>query len=1002
MWMSGIYKRVMKRLWLILMISATAQAAAPVISGTPSETETTNPYSWDVSVTDGDGDDVMLLFDWNDSLVGWWRGENNGTDSSSSGNNATLAGSTTYASGRFGTAFEMTGAGDGLNIGDVSELDFRLDDDFTVSLWVYPHDDSNEEVIVGKGNGYKLFYSDTNTRWQCNMGSEETLRYVADVQASVQDQWWHLAFTYDGSSTTLILYVNGSSADTSSSSAGWIWVKDAFVVGDSWDGLIDEIAVFNRTLSANEIARLYDGTAAHLTPSTAGEELIAYNYVLYAIDENGDSDTDSSTLTMDVANTGPVVTLTSPTGEGGRYADADGAFTATATVRIGDAGTTLSSAEVLRAGVGTSETDSLSGTSDTISIATTGWSGTQTYNIEVTDSASNTSTGTQGTIVQGSVSYYVDDDGDAGSAGTIGDPFDDIQDFADICEPGMTCYVRAGTYRETVTPVRGGNAYHRITIQNYPSETATISGADLISDTWSVHSDSIYKTDGSDPTSTLGVGKDQVFLDGTALRWARWPNCSNVMEPTLAYMQAGSGRSSNTLTVVDANHTQADDYWNGAYIHGAWYPRYHAATGVITDFVAATDTITASCDINLEGEPESYGIYYLFNKLELLDSAGEFFYDSGGTTLYVWTPDSDDPGGHTMEWKARQTGIVLDGLAYVTVSGLAIFGCNVTMDYDSHHIILDDLDVDYVSHYWLLTESTQGTGGHGTKDTGIVLHGHDNLIQSSTITWSAGNGVTPLNYDNTVSYCTITNVNYAVSECGAVNSCIRKTEDITVDHCTLGTSSRGLVNFTEGRGWTITHNEIYGSRSGWETWDLGGVYSHTTVAQGTADNTTTIAYNSFHDMRGFGLYLDGPNDGVLIYGNLFGPHSVDGPMLLNTPSTNNQVYNNTAIGEIIVRCTVAENGTIFRNNLYDSITEDGGEGIETASNNLDYTGSETDIFADYSGGDYSLKTGSAAIDAGYTIPTYTEDITGKSVPVDGAYDIGAYEYGSGAVPALIY
>ena len=50
------------------------------------------------------------------------------------------------------------------------------------------------------------------------------------------------------------------------------------------------------------------------------------------------------------------------------------------------------------------------------------------------------------------------------------------------------------------------------------------------------------------------------------------------------------------------------------------------------------------------------------------------------------------------------------------------------------------------------------------------------------------------------------------------------------------------------------------------------------------------------------------------------------------------------------------------------------------------------IFTDPDGGDYTLKTDSPAIDAGYDLPAYfTTDILGATPT--GTWDIGAYEYG---------
>ncbi|MHC4712245.1 MAG: putative Ig domain-containing protein [Planctomycetota bacterium] len=61
---------------------------------------------------------------------------------------------------------------------------------------------------------------------------------------------------------------------------------------------------------------------------------------------------------------------------------------------------------------------------------------------------------------------------------------------------------------------------------------------------------------------------------------------------------------------------------------------------------------------------------------------------------------------------------------------------------------------------------------------------------------------------------------------------------------------------------------------------------------------------------------------------------------------------------------------------------------------------DTAIFTDQPNGDYTLKTGSPAIDAGTTISSVTDDIEGTSRPQGSAYDCGCYEAAGGPPPDL--
>src|SRR5215475_12883312 len=88
--------------------------------------------------------------------------------------------------------------------------------------------------------------------------------------------------------------------------------------------------------------------------------------------------------------------------------------------------------------------------------------------------------------------YYVATDGSDGNPGTLDQPFQTIQKAGSVVVAGDTVYVRAGTYRETVTPARSGTQMAPITFQPYNGESVTISGADLIPESsWTISSGNI-------------------------------------------------------------------------------------------------------------------------------------------------------------------------------------------------------------------------------------------------------------------------------------------------------------------------------------------------------------------------------------------------------------------------------------------------------------------------------------------------------------------------------
>ena len=129
--------------------------------------------------------------------------------------------------------------------------------------------------------------------------------------------------------------------------------------------------------------------------------------------------------------------------------------------------------------------------------------------------------------------YYVSPTGnDTTGNGSLNNPWKTIQRAANAAVAGDTILIRAGTYRETVTPANNG-----VTFQNYNGEAVTVSGADLVAG-WSLHTGSIYKATVSGPLLHGG----QVFVDGQMMVQARWPNTApaNLMTPAVGLTDAST------------------------------------------------------------------------------------------------------------------------------------------------------------------------------------------------------------------------------------------------------------------------------------------------------------------------------------------------------------------------------------------------------------------------------------------------------------------------------
>src|SRR5689334_5165035 len=106
------------------------------------------------------------------------------------------------------------------------------------------------------------------------------------------------------------------------------------------------------------------------------------------------------------------------------------------------------------------------------------------------------------------LSFFVATDGSDTNSGSFESPFRSLKYAASKLLPGDTCYLRRGTYRETLTPINSGTSSAPITFAAYESEVVTISASEDVTG-WQAGAGGIY----SAPVGwDLGNGYNQVFV----------------------------------------------------------------------------------------------------------------------------------------------------------------------------------------------------------------------------------------------------------------------------------------------------------------------------------------------------------------------------------------------------------------------------------------------------------------------------------------------------------
>ena len=196
-------------------------------------------------------------------LVGAWAfGEGSGTtsvDASGNNNTATLQGASWSTAGRYGNAVSFNGTSSLVRVASAASL--NLTTGMTLSAWVNPAaNQSGWRTILQKQiDAYFLNASNDTGALRPSGGATfgTSTQFVTGTTANPVNTWTNVALTYDG--TIVRLYVNGTQVATRNqtgavqTSSNPLWIGGNQPYGEFFNGLIDEVRVYNRALSPAEI-----------------------------------------------------------------------------------------------------------------------------------------------------------------------------------------------------------------------------------------------------------------------------------------------------------------------------------------------------------------------------------------------------------------------------------------------------------------------------------------------------------------------------------------------------------------------------------------------------------------------------------------------------------------------------------------------------------------------------------------------------------------------------
>ena len=375
--------------------------------------------------------------------------------------------------------------------------------------------------------------------------------------------------------------------------------------------------------------------------------------------------------------------------------------------------------------------------------------------------------------------------------------------------------------------------------------------------------------------------------------------------------------------------------------------------------------------------------------------AGQWYLDTGGRNIWVYTTAGDDPTGHTMEISVRQN-CIGNSMDYVALLNLTVKNAAwAGVDFNNYSQALHSVSItgmtalnnyndgiavyDAGSGYSISNVSISGNTTNGNGLVGIDIFANVAAISPVSVT---GNTSHDDNWNPTASplggiHVFGPNINNLTIENNLVYNTGRAFSDFKAYPNTTWTGA-GIYVDTVGRSLVIRYNKLYNN-------NISGIVLeevYDALVQGN------IAYSN--GLAGFTLDRLGARN--LVYNNSSYGNSIGYQVWAPGNSTpndflNNRFSNNIAFGNRVAALTATEggenDGTYGSGNVYtyNAFGPEATNFIEWGSGAYKSTyaafntayGSNTHsvagdpLFTNGPGGDFTLRVGSPAIDAGVNL-----------------------------------
>jgi hypothetical protein len=221
-------------------------------------------------------------------LASWWAAEGNGNDSA--GTNTAILQAVAFGAGEVGQAFSFNGVSAYARVPASSNLNAGQGTGLTIEAWINPASPGDIRPVFEWNNNSGQLSGTGVQLWLSVNGAGELHANVLDTAGNnhnlgsangvmTANNFQHIALTYDKTTGVAVLYRNGVAMATQT--MGSFTPQTSFDLymgvrpsgsfsGLYFQGMLDEVSLYNRALTAAEIQSIYNagaGGKCSLTPT---------------------------------------------------------------------------------------------------------------------------------------------------------------------------------------------------------------------------------------------------------------------------------------------------------------------------------------------------------------------------------------------------------------------------------------------------------------------------------------------------------------------------------------------------------------------------------------------------------------------------------------------------------------------------------------------------------------------------------------------------------------